>query len=375
MARDGLQHERSDNAATLYYEAFLAVRRNQISDATGDELRQLAKGKTEPTEQLKDCVRGFANVTELVLAAAEIDNCDWGLDYSRGMSVEIPWLLDCRLAGLIVLADAQIHLSNGKYKEALHRCLAAAQMAEQVSKGPLICCLSGLSILHTTNQCVQNILARLHHKGEILQWFSRGLSEIGSSAAPFAQCVEQELQLAAKYMRKETVESVLPCRFEEWANARLPKQAAEFAVFAPEQFLPRNQKYWEQYAERVRAALTLPYAEAYSALKELDERATDDAESIDGAMTGLFAGNLHPAYNVHTRTHTFSNAVVAATRVYLACTETGKMPDALPEDLPKDLFSGKNFEYTKNGQAFALRCPGKDLLENRHWQYRFSAAK
>jgi len=338
-------------------------------------LRQLARGKTEPTEQLKECVRGFANVTELALAAAEIDKCDWRLDYSKGMSVEIPYLLDCRLVGLIVLADAQIRLLEGKHKEALQCCLAAAQMAEQVSKGPLICCFSGLSILHTTNQCVQNILARLHQRGEILQWFSGGLLEIESSAVPFAQCVEQELQLAGMYMQKDTVESVLPCRFEEWANARLPRQAAKFAVSAPEQFFPRNQKYWERYAERVRAALTLPYAEAYSALKELDERATDDAESIDGVMTGLFAGNLHPAYNVHTRTHTFSNAVVAATGVYLACTETGKMPDALPEDSPKDLFSGKNFEYMKNGQAFALRCPGKDLLENRHWQYKFGAAK
>jgi len=40
------------------------------------------------------------------------------------------------------------------------------------------------------------------------------------------------------------------------------------------------------------------------------------------------------------------------------------LPVELPSDLPKDLFNGKNFEYTKNAGDFVLYCKGKNLDKN-----------
>jgi hypothetical protein len=43
--------------------------------------------------------------------------------------------------------------------------------------------------------------------------------------------------------------------------------------------------------------------------------------------------------------------------------------------LPKDLFSGKDFEYEKAADGFILRCQGKDLNRNEIYEYKFKVKK
>ena len=59
------------------------------------------------------------------------------------------------------------------------------------------------------------------------------------------------------------------------------------------------------------------------------------------------------------------NALLAGIEVYLVLARTGKLPDVLPEDLPKDPFSSKDFDYRLTEGGFVIRCRGKDICASR----------
>jgi hypothetical protein len=67
--------------------------------------------------------------------------------------------------------------------------------------------------------------------------------------------------------------------------------------------------------------------------------------------------------------------VRAAVELYVANEKTGRLPETLPAGLPKDLFSGEDFEYKKTEAGFMLRCRGKDLDKDEIHQYEFKVAK
>jgi hypothetical protein len=75
------------------------------------------------------------------------------------------------------------------------------------------------------------------------------------------------------------------------------------------------------------------------------------------------------------RNKTHFNAVKAAIEIYIIKAKTGKLPDALPADLPGDLFSGKPLLYEKTADGFTLCCRGKDLSKDEIYKYEFKVKK
>ena len=55
------------------------------------------------------------------------------------------------------------------------------------------------------------------------------------------------------------------------------------------------------------------------------------------------------------------NALKAAIEIHLAKAKTGKLPNVLPNGLPKDPYSCQDFGYEITGEGFALRCQGKQF--------------
>jgi len=54
------------------------------------------------------------------------------------------------------------------------------------------------------------------------------------------------------------------------------------------------------------------------------------------------------------RFKTYNNAIRVAIELYLIKAKTTDLPDKLPIGLPKDLFSGKDFEYEKTADGFVI---------------------
>lgn len=55
------------------------------------------------------------------------------------------------------------------------------------------------------------------------------------------------------------------------------------------------------------------------------------------------------------------NALKAAIEIYLIRAQKGNLPDSLLGGLPKDPFSGKDFEYETTDDGFILRCRARDI--------------
>lgn len=362
-----------DNAALLYYQAFMIIERPD--NTMRDMLDDLSKGKIKPDEKIEKYVENHRGVIELAVAAAEMPNCDWGLDYSKGLSLNIPYLEQCHTLAWVILADAQIFASKGDYKQALSRCLSVQKMGHHVSQGELMCYMIGAGIVKMADKRTRNVLGDMPEDLKTLRWFKNQLVETESRAFPFKTCVENELKKLSIYMKKGIAEKEFKPDFYAWAKEELPKPVAKFAKKAPEEFFARNEKYWNDYTVRLKAALELPYADGYTSLSQLYEQTQQDANNPNAAMTAFLASNWPAAFTIGTNTRTSSNAVRAAVDIYIIKATTWRLPDELPAGLPKDLFSGKDFEYERKDDSFVLRCRGKDLLRDKIHEYEFKVKK
>jgi len=69
------------------------------------------------------------------------------------------------------------------------------------------------------------------------------------------------------------------------------------------------------------------------------------------------------------------NGTKAAVEVYLVLAKTGKLPDKLPDYLPKDPFTGRDFGYEKTDEGFALRCQDEEFLTRKKKQLEFKVQR
>ena len=138
------------------------------------------------------------------------------------------------------------------------------------------------------------------------------------------------------------------------------KEVSEIAKAIDKKILGRAR---EIYSERMNSALivlstNMPYDLAEAQLNQLSDEF--DPNNPLEALAGTFVPAFSKIYHQDTMRKTSLNATIAAVDICLSRIKTGKLPDKLPADLPKDLFSGKDFDYEKNNDGFILRCPGRD---------------
>jgi len=69
------------------------------------------------------------------------------------------------------------------------------------------------------------------------------------------------------------------------------------------------------------------------------------------------------------------NSIKAAADVYLVLAKTGQLPEKLPDHLPKDPYSSKDFEYETTKEGFVLRCRVKPIDKNKVTQYEFKVKR
>jgi hypothetical protein len=69
------------------------------------------------------------------------------------------------------------------------------------------------------------------------------------------------------------------------------------------------------------------------------------------------------------------NSIKAAVDVYLVLAKTGQLPEKLPDHLPKDPYSSKDFEYETTKEGFVLRCRVKPIDKNKVTQYEFKVKR
>jgi len=105
--------------------------------------------------------------------------------------------------------------------------------------------------------------------------------------------------------------------------------------------------------------------------KMIDEYGSDPAAGYVIDMSGAYAGQILTWYNLQVRHTALNNALNAAIEIYLIYAKTGQIPEKLPDNLSKDPYSSKDFEYKITEDGFILRYRIKPVNEREVRQYEF----
>lgn len=358
-----------ENAALFYYQAFLLYEK---PDATMDKmLSDFLDDKIGANEVIEQFIGKNRAVIDYLVTAADTPYCDWGYDYSRGLDLMMPNLARIRRASYLIQMEAKLLSEKGDRRAALERCLSIHKMASHVADTTLIGYLTAITLNSRANSSIKGILEDMPEDLQTLNWLEGQLAEIGNRPSPLKIVVDIEREVLGVYMTREKFNEMLSEK-ELAVEASLLELARERVLVADEQFFVKNKDYWEKHFAVVKAALDLPYVQAFAKLNKVEEKVKKDViEDIAATGTAILAAPFSRIYSQQVKTKTFSNAIRTAVELYIIEARTGRLPDKLPADMPKDLFSGQDFEYKKTEDGFILRCRGRDLTKGEIYQYEF----
>jgi hypothetical protein len=359
-----------DNAAVLYYRAFMLYEAEDEIKGTLDDYRQ---GRIELNETIENYLAKHQRIIDMVLDATRIDHCDWGLDYAEGTEVVLAPHYQVRDIFFLIAPEAIMRADKGDPKKALEHMVAMYRMARHFNERPLTCYLVGTAITAATHKCVTRIVSEWPVEVDTLMWLQAQLAEFDER--PYS------IKPVLKWKREAAIISMSPERIGNAVQAGLDDGAFKTKILerigkADPEFYARNIAYWNNFMERVEAAFDMPYAQAYAELGRLDKQLPQDFDSNpDATLAVCFAPTFQRIYSLNIRLKAQSNALRAAVAVYLSHAKTGRRPEALPVALPRDPFSGKPFVYERTDEGFMLRCQSDDLLRNEAYEFEYKVKK
>jgi hypothetical protein len=350
-----------DNAAVLYYKAAILY---EVDSNMANMLYDLRKGKIEPNDKIKEFAKKNRIVIKTVLDASEVKNCDWGMDFSQGLAMDMPHLSHMRRLADLVIADAKIQAKDGNYDAAISRCMSLYKMARHISDRNYVNYLVGIAINDLPNKCIMQIMSDMPQDTQSLTRLKNQLIAIDSIPLSVKPAILGERECMLKFMTKEQLPDIARCCIDKESDKEKILSLDETAI-------NHNRAYYENYCDGIIATFNMPYIQGYAALTNLEEKMKKDANDPDTMLAVQLAPAASKIFSLITRFGTHNNAIKTAIELYMIKAKTGKLPDTLPADLPGDLFSGKPFQYEKTAEGFILCYQGKDLDKKDPYEYKF----
>jgi hypothetical protein len=365
-----------DNAALLYYQGFLSL--PQLSQEEREHLSAVARGKVTPDDKVREDIFKSGGAIHFAEAAVKVPDCQWGIQFSEGFDALMPQLAQIRFMTFVLVADARVRAADGDYQGALERCLMTETFAYHIGNDTFISYLMTISVRGMAYKCMQDVIGQAAGDAELLQWLQKELatSPISTfSPVPLriispVQPLLFERETVTDLMRMENVEKLSRIMSESKKD-----KAAEIVRQVNAEILKKSRQI---YTERMNSVISIwnspmPYEQAYSRLEELSNKFDSNDPAAEVAQA--FMPAINKIFLQKTWIDTQYNAIKAGIEILLDRAKEGKLPDALPPDLPKDAFSGEDFEYKKTKEGFILHCRDKDLSKNELYQYEFKLSK
>ena len=220
------------------------------------------------------------------------------------------------------------------------------------------------------NKTIQGILRNTPEDSAVLNRFKEQFIRIESKFPLLRDYIIYEGQVCMAVMQKDKAQSIVETAFDEECY---DSNTVERILTADEEFFERNRDCYMNNIADIQAVLdnAMPYMQTYAKLQQLEEKQCKEAKEKEAPLALMFAPAFPKLYSISIKAKTHSNAIKTAIEIYMIKAQTGKLPDVLPVGLPKDLFSGKDFEYEKTDDGFVLRCQGKDLSRDEIYEYGF----
>ena len=355
-----------DNAALLYYQAFLLSA--QLEAPQEEAIGKFARGQCELTDEIREAVAQCHTAIDYTVAASGLRECNWGFRFSLGFNASMPHLAQVRLLSRAILAEARIRAADGAWREAFERCLVVKKMGYHVGDDTLISMLVAMAVDGSANARIRDFLGQMPKGKETLQWLKAELAMLSGRLPTAERPMEYEMAVSMEIMQPEKRDALVGI-FEGTDVKITPEHVAKM----DEEFLAKNRESYAKVITSVAGVLTGPgtYEQRYRKLRQLADEmdGSDESTVLAKALTPGFAS----VFNRFVLAETEANVTRAAVDVYLARVESGRLPRTLPTGLPNEGFSGRDFAYERTDNGFVLRCQTKDLHKDTVHEYAFTA--
>jgi hypothetical protein len=231
--------------------------------------------------------------------------------------------------------------------------------------------------LHT----IKYVLGIMPPNIDILTWFRGQFAVVPGPCLSFAKILRAKVGVQLDAMRID------PDRLHGFRNAAIKKAKGEQAKeslrnLTDAQFRLRARDGLARFTNSILRILDSDRTsnQKLAQMDELvDEMMEDDATDpiVKGILAGInMKGQINLAYTRQVVEHTARvNGTKAAVEVYLLRARTGKLPEKLPEHLPKDPFTAQDFKYEITDEGFVLRCEGNEFLFQKEISLEFKVHK
>ena len=355
------------NAALLYYQAFL------LRPEPPEAIKYKIHSVTEPTKQFRTYLGHCLPTIEIVEIASRMP-CIWGVWPERRLSMEA---LRRGLGPIqdILLMDARALAADGHYRVALERCLTLRRIAKHLSEDPELYIFS-TPFERYALRMVRYVLGVIPPDADILTWFRGQLGVVLGAPPSYAKRLQELVKAQLKHIRTH------PARLARLRNLLVEgaddEQAKENARnLTDEQFLLRTSGGLQSFLDSIFRILDseIAYEHKRAKMQRIISKLTE-ADDTDPLTKNILIminmrEQINREYTSYVEHQAYINGVKAAVEVYLVVAKTGQLPETLPDGLPKDPSSGRDFVYEITDEGFALRCQDKKFLSRSSRRLEF----
>ncbi len=340
-----------NNAALLYYQAFLLM--PAPNPVTKELVERVANG-AEPNEQTRGYVERCRIAVEYAQKAAGVPHCDWGLWYSLGHHYSLPHLESARFLSRILQVNARVLAADGDFRGAIGRCLMIRGLAKHVGIETYASYATAMEIEKRAESTICHILGSKSPDTEAIAWLKSQLAAVPPVSRSVTRAVQMDLEMALQHMQEGGGMQLVR---HQIAAAKDGENAKDLLDLSDRELLSRIRKPYVEFLDSALRVIdsNLPYGETCVELQNLVSGIQKKGGNAVVRALGVVLGNaVVGSYTLQVRNAARRNAFSIALDLYVEKARTGRLPDRLPDGLPKDPESGEDFIYTPAEDEFTL---------------------
>jgi len=382
-----------ENAALLYYQALLAYR--EPDPCTAQVLNAVARGGTPDTRVRVYLGRSLPTI-ELAQIASQMPQCHWGPLRAGEQQLDLNLGIPLRRLSRLLDADARTLAADGHLRAALARGLTLRRLAHHAGAETYNLYSISQSIHTLALLAAVQVLSTGPSDAGTLTWFKGQLAAIPrmpfEPAPALHKWREAELQFwrtrpQGRPFTRDMVLAKIPDPNDRrdltlltddqlliialQAEQRVP---GLYGICAPPQVLERAQQACDQYLQSALQIMKadLPYREKHTRLQTMVDSLEERAVAGDPIAILSEAPKVVELYHrLMVRNAVYDNLATTAIEILLVKARTGQLPRVLPPGLPKDLYTGRDFDYKPTRKGFLLGFDPDDLSRIRLRQFEF----
>lgn len=361
-----------DNAALLYYQAFLLCPEPEdIPREVGAVFHAESGGDAG---KYKKYVKDYLQVVQLVEAASKIPRCNWAIPYLQRGQVRSRIMSRTRSLVLIIGANVRILAADGDYMVALSHSLMLRRVARQIAEDPGMAYAVPLTVERTAFLCMHLVLDVMPLDERILRFMRQQFLVEPRVFESLPAMIENDFEQMSAALRENPRDTFSNLRQKLAEKETNEAQKRKIIALSDDEVLKLIQNAYAKFLDSVLQTVDskMSYEQKHGRLEKLVKAYQEQAENNPAWIlpVQVQAEAIPDLYYSYTAQTALYNVYKAAVETYLIRARTGRLPAVVPDGLPKDPFTGKNFEYTATEEGFEFTHMARDNKQGVK-EYRF----